>query len=431
MRISILTVGSRGDVQPFMALGLALKNAGHNIVFATHDTFKNAIRDLGFEFLPLEGDIRELLKSRPVREVLTAGGNPLSFIPRFIRASEPLVIETVKGMLVACKDADAVILAGLGFYGGSDVAEKLGITSITAAVQPMQPTRAFHNPFFPAPPEWLPFKGAYNRLSHVFFAKFFWQLVRPLMNKAREEILNLPPATKRPVFKQIDEQKTLSLWGISSTVVPKPNDWAEWHKVTGYWFLNAPSGWQPPEDLVDFMNAGDPPVYIGFGSMNDKDAENLTKIAMQALKIAKCRGILLTGWGAMAATSKSDDIYTADSIPHDWLFPKVAAVVHHGGAGTTAAGFRAGVPTVVIPFAADQFFWADRVVKLGVGATLGSRKKLTAEKLSKAIRAVLTDENIRLRAKRLGESIRQENGLKDAVKEIENNFRAMERRKTA
>jgi UDP:flavonoid glycosyltransferase YjiC (YdhE family) len=363
--------------------------------------------------------------------VLTAGGNPFSFVPRFIRASEPLVIETVEGMLVACKNADVVILGGLGFYGGADVAEKLAITSITALGQPLQPTRAFHSPFFPAPPRWMPLKGLYNHLSHILFATLFWQLVRPLLNKARREVLDLPPAPRQAVFRQIDEQKKLSLCGVSPTVIPKPEDWPEWHKVTGYWFLEAPSTWQPPKNLISFLSEGEPPVYIGFGSMLDEDAEVLTDIARQALRMARCRGILLTGWGAIAATNKTDDVYVADSIPHDWLFSKVAAVVHHGGAGTTAAGFRAGVPTVVIPFAADQFFWADRVEQLGVGIALGSRKKLTAAKLSQAIRTVLTDEKIRLRAKRLGESIRQEDGLIKAVKEVEDYLGTSRRGKTA
>lgn len=285
MRITILTAGSRGDVQPFMALGAAFKAGGHNVLIATHNTFENAIRDLDLEFSPLKGDIRELLQSKPVQEILTAGGNPISFVPRFIRASKPLVIETVKGMLTACENADLIVLAGLGFYGGADVAEALKIISVTAAVQPMQPTRGFHNPFFPAPLRWMPFKKAYNRLSHVLFAKFFWQFVRPLLNKARKEILDLSPTTRQPVFKQVDKQQILSLWGISPTVVPKPEDWAEWHKVTGYWFLDAPSKWQPPEDLADFLNTGDSPVYIGFGSMNDEDAESLTEIAIQALKM--------------------------------------------------------------------------------------------------------------------------------------------------
>lgn len=419
VRIAILTMGSRGDVQPFMALASAVKKAGHEVVVATHTIFAESIRELGLEFSPLEGDIRELLKSKSVQNVLTAGGNPLSFVHRFIKASEPLVMETVKGMLSACENADAVILAGLGFYGGSDVAEKLGIAYITAAVQPMQPTRAFHNPFFPAPPKLLPYKGTYNRISHVLFASLFWQLVRPLLNKARKEILDLPPASRQPVFKQIDSRQALSLWGISPTVVPKPADWAEWHKVTGYWYLDTPSTWRPPEDLIDFLELGDAPIYIGFGSMNDEDAERLTEIVVQAVKIAKCRGILLTGWGAITASRASDDIYVVDSIPHDWLFPRVAAVVHHGGAGTTAAGFWAGVPTIVVPFTADQFFWADRVKKLKVGISPCSRKKLTARKLARAIRTGLNGEDIQLRARKLGETICRENGLLEATKAIE------------
>ncbi len=427
MRIAVLTMGSRGDVQPFIALGMALKNAGHDVIMATHATFEDDIQDLGLEFSPLEGDIREIVNSKPVQDVLAAGANPLLFIPRFIRASKPLVMGTVRDMLVACERVDAVVLAGLGLYGGYDVAEKLDIVPITAAVQPMQPTRAFQNPFFPAPARWMPFTGTYNRLSHILFAKLFWMLVRTLLNNARKEILDLQPASRQPVFRRIDERQILSLWGISPTVVPKPEDWGEWHKMSGYWFLDTPSRWQPSEELIDFLNTGEAPVYIGFGSMDDEDAESLTEIAIQALKMAKRRGILLTGWGALTASETSDDIYMIDSVPHDWLFPRVAAVVHHGGAGTTAAGFRASVPTVVIPFMGDQFFWADQVKELGVGPASIPRKKLTAERLAQAIQTALTDEDIRLRAQRIGEGIRQENGLNDAVKEIENYLEYFER----
>ncbi|MEW6403132.1 MAG: glycosyltransferase [Chloroflexota bacterium] len=430
MRIAILTMGSRGDVQPFMALGAALRKAGHDVIIATHTTFEGAIRGLDLEFSPLEGDMRRLIESQSVQNVLSAGRNPISFVRRFICASEPLVIKTVQDMLMACKGADAIVLAGLGFYGSYDVAEKLGIAPILAAVQPMQPTREFHNPFFPTAPRWLPFKGTYNRLSHIFFASLFWQLVRPLLNKARKEALDLPPASRQPVFMRIDKQHILSLWGISPTVVPKPADWAKWHKVTGYWFLDTPVTWQPSDDLIDFLNAGDPPVYVGFGSMNGVDAENLTDIVKQALERAGRRGILAIGWGAMSASKSSNDVYIVDSVPHDWLFPKMAAVIHHGGAGTTAAGFRAGVPAIIIPFTGDQFFWADRAKKLGVGLTPCSRENLTTEKLYQAIRIVLTSEDIRVRAKSLGERIRQENGLIQAVRAIENYLADISRPKT-
>jgi sterol 3beta-glucosyltransferase len=190
--------------------------------------------------------------------------------------------------------------------------------------------------------------------------------------------------------------------------------------VAGYWFLDQLEGYQPPSELQDFLKSGPPPVYIGFGSMVDQERAHITGIIVESLQRVECRGILLGGWAQLGTGDLPGSIYLVDQVPHEWLFPRVAAVVHHGGAGTSAAGFRAGIPTITVPFYADQFFWGWRASQLGVGPPPIARKDLTAEKLADAIRQALSDGGIRDRAEALGERIRQEDGVKRAVDYIEN-----------
>jgi UDP:flavonoid glycosyltransferase YjiC (YdhE family) len=188
--------------------------------------------------------------------------------------------------------------------------------------------------------------------------------------------------------------------------------------VAGYWFLEPPKVWTPPASLVEFINAGPPPIYIGFGSMTDENVEGLAAIIIDALKQTNARAILAKGWAGLSPADLPTDAFLTDDVPHAWLFPKVAAVIHHGGAGTTGAAFRAGIPSIVIPFILDQFFWGRRVYELGVGPRAIPRKRLTAERLVAAIKAATTDQSMRDRARMLGEQIRQEDGIHTAVSVI-------------
>jgi sterol 3beta-glucosyltransferase len=185
--------------------------------------------------------------------------------------------------------------------------------------------------------------------------------------------------------------------------------------VTGCWFLDREAEWQPPRELVDFLKAGPAPVYVGFGSMYSSNPQEVTEMVLHALARVKQRGILQTGWGGLSNADLPDDVFAVDSIPHDWLFPQMASVVHHGGSGTTAAGLRAGMPTVIIPFFADQPFWGARVFELGAGPAPIPKKRLTLERLADAICAATSDEVIRGRASALGERIRAEDGVTQAV----------------
>jgi UDP:flavonoid glycosyltransferase YjiC (YdhE family) len=202
-------------------------------------------------------------------------------------------------------------------------------------------------------------------------------------------------------------------------VVPKPPDWEEIHHVTGCWFLDPPPDWQPPKELARFLECGPPPVYAGFGSMNDKDPERQARMVLRALELSGQRGVISTGWGGIARLETAADAFFIDDVPHGWLFPRTAAVVHHGGAGTTAAGLRSGVPSLISPFAADQYAWAERAVDLGVGPRMPDAKGLTSEKLARAVDSAVHDPALRARAAALGEVIRAENGVARAVEIIE------------
>jgi UDP:flavonoid glycosyltransferase YjiC (YdhE family) len=193
-------------------------------------------------------------------------------------------------------------------------------------------------------------------------------------------------------------------------------------KVTGYWFLDPPALWKPPAALVDFLQAGPPPVYVGFGSLPATSAEETTRLVVSALALSKQRGILLSGWGGLQQANVPDTVLMVESIPHSWLFPQMAAIVHHGGAGTTAASLRAGVPSMLIPFGIDQHFWAQRIVDLGVGPPPIPRGKLTSSGLAQAILAAVGDQDMRARAAKLGEHVRTEDGIGQAVEAFQDYY---------
>jgi UDP:flavonoid glycosyltransferase YjiC (YdhE family) len=221
--------------------------------------------------------------------------------------------------------------------------------------------------------------GLYHLASHYLTEQIFWQFARPAVNRWRQAALDLPPYPLLGVFDQLYQADQFFLYGYSPLVVPKPANWPDSAQVTGYWFLDHPADWQPPADLQDFLTSGDPPVYVGFGSMPDRNAAEITEITIEALAQTGRRGLLLTGWGGLTNADLPDYLFKIEAAPHDWLFPRMAAVVHHGGAGTTAAGLRAGVPSLVVPYFGDQFFWGQRVAELEVGPRPLARQKLSAE----------------------------------------------------
>ena len=416
MRITILAAGSRGDVQPYVALGLGLERAGHRVTVAASLVFESFVRDYGLAFAPVQANIQEFLKQPQVQQLLRHP-NPV----RLFRDFGPL-FESLMGAFDdfwrASQGADALVVSP-GALGGYDCAERLGIPAFLALLQPLNPTDAFPTFFLPYRLPLGPFTALYNRASHRLFEQALWQAVRAHLNRWRQATLGLPAlGILTDPYRRMRDAGVPFLFGYSPTLVPKPHDWAAEHAVTGYWFLDTPPGWQPPVELARFLDAGPPPVYVGFGSMSDEKPETLTRIALDALNVTGQRGILHTGWSGLGGGGLPDTVLQVGSVPHDWLFPQMVAVVHHGGAGTTGAGLRAGVPSILTPFMMDQFAWAKAVTDLGAGPPCIPVKTLTADKLAAAIHAAVGDESLRRRAAELGAIVRAEDGVGRAVETI-------------
>jgi UDP:flavonoid glycosyltransferase YjiC (YdhE family) len=314
----------------------------------------------------------------------------------------------------ACQESDVILHSFFGLFASKCIAERLNVPFYPALIWPDTPTYAFAHHL--CPPEFR-LGRVYNRLTYTVIEQVFWRLFRHLFNAVREEVLELPPVKKIP-FPQIRKDRIPVLYGYSSSVLPRPQDWPDWVHVTGYWFLENHSHWLPPGDLVDFLKSGSKPVYIGFGSMSNHDPEHMTNTAIQALKLAKRRGVIVGGQYGRAEGNLPEEVYQIDEIPHDWLFPQMDAVVHHGGAGTVAAGLRAGCPTIVIPFFGDQPFWGWCVYEAGAGPKPISRKKLTPELLADVITTVVNNKSMKQSAEAIGSRIREENGVERAVELI-------------
>jgi UDP:flavonoid glycosyltransferase YjiC (YdhE family) len=416
LRIVIIAVGSRGDVQPYVALARGFQAAGDSVLLATHTEFATFVRNYGVEFAPLEGDPRAVLESDAGHGWQKAGANPVRSLYHMREVAKPIVSQLVRDCWEACQGADAILYSVLGFFPVYMVAKKLGIPAYPAFLQPSAPTRAFANYRMPPAPRRLGrARGQYNRLSHIFVDQLFWQMLRSLLQEARPQIPDAPPLPLLHPLVREEAQGKLHLYGYSRYVLPPPKDWGPWNKVCGYWFLDHLPTWEPPADLLAFLAAGPPPVFIGFGSMNNRDPEGVTNLVLEALAQTGQRGILATGWGGLHTADLPETVFPVGDTPYSWLFPKMAAVVHHGGAGTTAEGLRAGVPSVLIPFFTDQPLWARRVAALGVGPTPIPRKQLSADRLAAAIAQAVRDEPMRARAVKLGAKIRSEDGIAEAV----------------
>jgi UDP:flavonoid glycosyltransferase YjiC (YdhE family) len=395
-----MTIGTRGDVQPYIALGLGLKAAGHDVMIATSEEFKPLVHNYGLQHTTLRGDF---LKVAQTNSGESATRNPLRLIRQYVEMAR----DTLEDEWSSAQRAELLIYNPAAF-GGYHIAEKLGVPTFAAFPTPLySPTHAFPSPFFP-----FSNLGPFNKLSHRLFAKIGPTLYRRPIGEWRREVLGLPPAKGETMLRG---KSVTKLYAYSEAVLPRPTDWDESSVVAGYWFLDSPADWQPPLELVDFLREGPPPVYIGFGSMFMGGGARKTEIVLNALKLAGQRGILATGCGGLAVGDAPDDIFVLDAVPHGWLFPQVAAVVHHGGAGTIGAALRAGRPMIICPFVGDQFFWGRRVKVLNVGPSPIPQWRLTVERLADGIRSAVDDQDMRQRAAALGKAIRAEDGIGRAI----------------
>jgi len=405
MHITILALGSTGDILPYTALGKGLKNAGHQVRFITFEGFESRVRTIGLDFYPIPGDPRSLV-AQGGSNILSMAFSFGSIAADYAKAlSSPHLFET-----------DLLINQLPGGLFGLDLAEKAGIQMILAAVIPLAPSREFPLLGFPE----LAIPG-YNKKTFVLGEAIVWQMFRKTINRWREETLGLAAISKKEYFGKGGNGQNLIVNGFSPLVVKQPDDWSDNIHITGYWFPEDPD-WQPSSALVDFIEKGPPPIFIGFGSMPIKDPERVTGTIIQALKKMDQRAVMHIGWGGLANQELPDNIFKIDYAPYEWLFPKMSMVIHHGGSGTTGFALKAGVPSWAVPFGFDQVYWGKRIAALGVGPEPLRIQKLTAEKLISNIELGLSDLDMRHKAKTVGQMIRSEDGIRKAVNIIQENI---------
>ncbi|WP_181776585.1 glycosyltransferase [Amycolatopsis pittospori] len=396
--VVIVAPGSRGDVQPCVALGQGLAVDGERVRVLAAERFRTLVTGYGLGFAPLSADPGEVLGSAAGREWTEGGRNPATFLRGLRGALAPILGRLLADVETGAEGADLILAPTLGFLG-AHLGESLGVPDVELHYQPSVPTRAFAHPLAPWASRLGP--GA-RRLSFDAVDKVAWQVLRPDVDRWRAGSLGLPPAG----WTGPRRKETPVLCGFSDAVVPRPKDWPDRVHVTGYWFLETPAGWRPDPRLRDFLASGPPPVYVGFGSMRPSEAERIFAAVRTALRRVGLRGLLGTD-----AEFEDDDLLTVPDVPHGWLFPRTAAVVHHGGAGTTAAALRAGVPALVCPVFSDQPYWGDRVFRLGAGPRPLPLRDLTEESLTTRLLELSGNLLFRRGAQYVAARLREEDGV--------------------
>ena len=436
LNIVIQVVGSRGDVQPFVALGKVLKETyGHRVRLATHFTFKEFVQQQGLEFFSIGGDPARLMAFmfknpglRPSFRSVMSGdvGQQRRYVAEYIqgcwrscyRANDSTVEDDgsdmsegethsrpeIKPFVADC------IIANPPSFAHVHCAEKLGIPLHMMFTMPYSPTQAFPHPLANIQATNTDPRLA-NYISYALVELLSWQALGDIINRFRVKCLDLDPISVIWAPGMLQRLQIPHTYCWSPALIPKPKDWGAHVSVVGFFSLPTTPGYTPTHDLQAFLDAGPPPIYIGFGSIVLNDPNALTKIIFTAVKQTGQRVLLSKGWGGVGSDELGipDGVFVLGNVPHDWLFQRVSCVVHHGGAGTTAAGIAAGRPTVVVPFFGDQPFWGAMIAQAGAGPDPIPHTQLTADNLAKAIKFCFTS-SCQERALELADKIAAENG---------------------
>jgi UDP:flavonoid glycosyltransferase YjiC (YdhE family) len=435
MNIAILITGSRGDVQPFIALGKKLQESGHRVRIGTHGNFRELVKDNGLEFYSIGGD-PELLMAYMVK-------NP-GVLPSLdsvkagdVGSRKADLEEMLMGAWRACTEscdehdrkehidphqirpfvADAII-SNPPTYASLHIAERLAIPLHFMFTMPWSPTTAFPHPLAQMDSSRTD-AGVRNYLSYTQIELLTCIGLTDIINRFRRRTLLLEPVDPTWGTNLVPRLKVPFTYCWSPALIPKPADWGAHIGVSGFFFLPSDSTYQPDPKLQAFLDAGELPVYIGFGSIVIDDPDSFTKLILEAVKKAGVRALVSKGWSNVGGTDVPDNIFLLGNVPHDWLFQRVSAVVHHGGAGTCAIGLALGRPTVIVPFFGDQFWWAGIVQRAGAGPQAVPYKKLTSDNLADNIREALKPET-KAKAQELSEKMKGEDGVSVAAEQFHN-----------
>ncbi|KAF0645288.1 hypothetical protein FPSE5266_00805 [Fusarium pseudograminearum] len=441
LNVVVQIVGSRGDVQPFVALAKVLKDTyGHRVRIATHPTFRTFVEENGLEFFNIGGDPAELMafmvkhpglmpgfdaitsgeitkRRKGIEEILMGcwrscieGGDGLGPAPKPHASNAPLDVSLVSGNSGQEPFVADAIIANPPSFAHVHIAEKLGIPVHMMFTMPWSPTRAFPHPLANIQSSNTD-DVMTNYMSYTLVEMMTWQGLGDVINRFRKKALDLPPLSLIWAPGLLSRLKISWTYCWSPALIPKPNDWGRHIDISGFYFLNLASSYTPDPELAAFLRDGPPPVYIGFGSIVVDDPNAMTEMIFEAVRLSGVRALVSKGWGGLGADDlgKPDGVYMLGNVPHDWLFEHVSCVVHHGGAGTTAAGIKAGKPTLVVPFFGDQPFWGAMIARAKAGPDPIPYKQLTAEKLAEAIKFCVKPETLE-QAKAMGQKIREEKG---------------------
>ena len=420
MKAFFVTIGSRGDVQPYVALGQALAKKGHAVMVCAPSNFETFVTDAGLQYGYMTDELIKLIDTDMGREALEDTNGVFGAVKtslKMMRLTKPLNEKMMRDTWNAAEAFNPdVVIYNSKALAAMHIAEKLSIPAVMAILQPMiVPTEAFPAIGLPA----LNWGVVYNKSSYKVI-EMGYNAYAKIVDKFRIDVLGLEAFPKKTgVLHTANGTPIHVLHGFSEQLVPRPADWHEEAHINGFWFMEEENGWEAPEDLVDFINAGDPPIYIGFGSMAGRSPEKKAKMVIEALQKAGLRGIIATGWGGLDVGEVPDTIYKLEKAPHNWLFPQMKAVVHHGGAGTTAAGLYAGKPTLICPFFGDQPFWGRKAHEMGIGPKPIPQKRMTVERLTEAFLQLKNDQLMAEKAAAIGAKIRAENGVGDTIQLIE------------
>lgn len=398
MKIIVLTYGTEGDTRPLIALSHGLIRAGHQVSLLGEARSLGLAHRLGVPVAPLSGDIRELYTH-------WGQSGPRGTAKALVRLTNANAAAWMTQTLQAAQGCDAIVVSGLAGFVGLSVAERLAIPAIGAGMIPLTPSRDFPSPFLP--PAWVP--ARLHRASLALTNQLLWLALKNALNQARASVLDLPPRarlwTQHPM-----------LYGISPSLLPQPQDWPDHALMCGQWVPPPATDFVAPLELTRFLAAGAAPIYVGFGSMTGIDLPSMLRIVIKALNGR--RAVVWPGWSDMGTMALPGNILRIDAAPHGWLFPHMSAVIHHGGSGTAHSAARAGKPSIVIPFAGDQAFWADRLHRLGIAAPAVDARRLNAEVLGEAI-AFVERPKVVQRAAEIGQSMATEDGVGVGVSVIE------------
>lgn len=411
MRITMICIGSTGDVRPYIVLGRELKARGHEIAICAFSDFEPAILKEGFQYKPISGDVKNLMAN------VMNGSTGVGFLKQVRDSLKDCIDPFLSDLEAAVDGSDAIIGTFFGQVFQS-LAEVRRIPFIQTHYFPMDKNALAPISSAPGQRAGKAWKLASYEIGYFIVSvmeKYYladWRAQRGMSPRKLEGA---------PSY-ELNGHTIPVLYAMSPLVMPRPSIWGENIHMTGYWLDHQISDFTPSAELTAFLQKGEKPVYIGFGSMLSGDMDETLSIVLEAVKQSGVRAVIASGWGGVKIP-ESENVMAADFVPHDWLFRHVSAVVHHGGAGTTAAGIQAGCPTLVVPFGGDQPFWAERVRALGIGPKAIPREKLTVSKLSKALVELTTTKKYRVAARELGERLRLENGACIAANIIEYELR--------